>query len=354
MHRGMTRLSVVATGLLLVAVIVAFKFGSMVLSGSIPAEPGLKSTANDARTPEMLRRKLHHPMSPVGGFPSVAVHGVRSPILDEEVVLGVELAGKSRAYVMNAMGSPETELLNDTLAGRSIVVTFCSKCHTALIYSREVEGKALTLYPSGELLADNMIMRDSETGSDWVQVTGEAVDGPLKGHRLELIPAVWTDWKTWRERYPDTTLPDLPKVADEYRHHSLYSAFRPENEFFSRVQWGLARGMKARSWPYAELRQQPIVNDAFAGQPLLVVFDKRTSTTKVFERRTGDRELTFRWQANQLTDEQTSSIWDPITGIAIKGPLEGRRLASVAGVVSLDTVWRSFHPGSETWSAHGV
>jgi hypothetical protein len=170
-------------------------------------------------------------------------------------------------------------------------------------------------------------------------------------HRLEQLPALWTDWKTWRERHPKTTAPDLPRVVQNYRHHLRYSAFTPERSYFSRIQWGLARGEKARSWPYAQLDRQPVVNDVFSGQPLLVVFDRRSSTASAFERRLGDIELTFRWQADRLTDDQTSSIWDPITGVAVKGPLEGRQLAPVSGTTSLDWAWQRFHPESEIWFA---
>jgi len=210
------------------------------------------------------------------------------------------------------------------------------------------------LFLNGELLSENMIMQDSETGSEWVQLTGEAIQGPLKGHWLEELPAVWTDWKTWRQRHPDTTAPKLARVLENYQHHPLYSTFPPERSFFSTLQWGLARGDKARSWPYAQLARQPIVNDVFAGQPLLVLFDQRSSTPTAFERRLDDTELTFRQRADGLTDEETGSLWDPITGQASRGPLKGRRLRPVPGTVSLDWAWRSFHPGTEIWSAAAV
>jgi hypothetical protein len=293
-------------------------------------------------------------MSPVIGFPIVSARAAAKLLVDEDNVLGVELAGESRAYAINMMGRPKAELLNDTIAGKPIAVTFCSTCQSPLVFSRQVEGKTLTLFLSGQLLVENMMMRDAETGSDWVQLTGEAIDGPLKGQRLEPIPVVWTDWKTWRERYPNTTVPDLPNLVQAYRHHRLYSAFPSEQVFFSGIQWGLARGENARSWPYTQLARQPAVNDVFSGQPLLVVFDRRTSTAKMYDRRTGDGELTFHWQGNQLTDDQTSSIWDPITGRAATGPLEGRRLTPIAGTVSLAEAWRMFHPESEIWSAEAV
>jgi hypothetical protein len=352
--RGLIWVSIVVIVLVIVLLITTFKSVSDAPNGLIqaPAMPAPSETT--ALAPTKVHQKLREPMPPVAGFPIVPAdaHGV--VMLDEDFVLGVEIAGASRAYAINSMGKPESELLNDTLAGQPIAVTFCGACQSPLVFSRRVEGKTLTLHISGELLSDNMIMRDVETDSNWLQLTGEAIDGPLKGHQLEQIPVVWTDWKTWRERHPDTTLPELPNVVQNYRHHELYSAFPLERSFFSGLQWGLARGPKARSWPYAQLKCQPVVNDVFAGQPLLIVFDQRTSTVRAYNRRAGDIELTFGWQADHLTDDQTSSTWDPITGLAVKGLLERRQLTPVAGTVSLDWAWRSFHPESEMWSAQSL
>jgi len=300
------------------------------------------------------RRQLHDPLTPLAGFPIVTAKSAELQIHDEDFVIGVELEGQARAYPINTMGKPESELLNDTLAGRPITVTFCNTCQSPLVFSRQVEGQTLTLFLNGDLLSENMVMKDSETGSEWVQLSGEAIEGPFKGHWLEELPAVWTDWRTWQERHPDTTAPKLPRVVENYQHHPLYSTFPPERSFFSTLQWGLARGDQARSWPYAQLARQPIVNDAFAGQTLLVLFDQRSSTPTAFERRLDDAELTFRQRADGLTDEQTGSLWDPITGRALRGPLKGRRLRPVPGTVSLDWAWRNFHPGTEIWSAAAI
>jgi Protein of unknown function (DUF3179) len=312
----------------------------------VPSSGGKNTVSSDGQ-----RRKRRNPLTPVAGFPIASADAAKRQLRDEDFVIGVELEGEARAYPINMLGKPESELLNDTLAGRPIAVTFCATCQSPLVFSRQVEGQTLTLFLTGELLSKNMLMKDSETGSEWVQLTGEAIEGPLAGHRLEELSTVWTDWRTWRERHPRTTAPDLPRVVENYQHHPLYSAFAPERSFFSTLQWGVADGDKARSWPYAQLARQAIVNDTFAGRPILVLFDLTSSTPTAFDRRLDDDELTFRMQADGLTDDQTLSLWDTITGQALRGPLTGRQLRPVPGTVSLDWAWRNFHPDSEIWSA---
>lgn len=47
-----------------------------------------------------------------------------------------------------------------------------------------------------------MVMNDRETGSIWQHATGEAIDGPLKGQRLEVLPGWETSWEELRISYP--------------------------------------------------------------------------------------------------------------------------------------------------------
>ncbi len=63
-----------------------------------------------------------------------------------------------------------------------------------------------------------------------------------------------------------------------------------------------------------ELARHPVVNDSFAGLPLVVIFESRSATISAFERRVGDTEPTFRMEADTLIDDQTRSVWDPVTG----------------------------------------
>lgn len=185
----MIRASVVAIVLAILVLIVVFESGTKAPNVSIQTEATPKPKGNHAPALDKKSQKLHNLMPPVAGFAIQSAQAAGSAMLAEDFVLGVELDGEARAYAINMMGKPESELLNDTLAGRSIAVTFCGTCQSPLIFSRQVAGQTLTLYVNGELFADNMIMKDVETGTEWAQLTGEAIQGPLKGHRLEQLPA---------------------------------------------------------------------------------------------------------------------------------------------------------------------
>ena len=355
--RGMTKSAVGATllkvSLIVVGVVVLSVGASIVLTD--PAPSTLPRRARHWLADISAKRNpppkgIATP--PLVNIPVMTVEAAGLEVRDADFVVGVELNGECRAYPLNMLSRPDHHVLNDTLGGQLIAVTWCGLCQASVVYTRQVEGKTLTLFVSGELYGENMLMKDVETGSDWPQMLGEAVNGPLKGKSLEPIPSVWTDWKTWRTEHPDTTVLKLPQTIDYYRHSPASSASSFEKRYFSALQWGIVRGGRALSWPLKEFAQQPVINDTFAGLPLVIIFESESATITAFERRVGDTELTFRLEEGGLIDGQTSSVWDPVTGRAIRGKFAGRRLTPVTGIVSHLRAWRTLHPETEIHTAH--
>ncbi|MCI0864370.1 MAG: DUF3179 domain-containing protein, partial [Chloroflexi bacterium] len=69
-------------------------------------------------------------------------------------------------------------------------------------------GKTLTFEPA-QVRAGVALMRDQETGSLWQVLTGQAVEGPLFGERLERLPSHYSFWFAWSDFHPQTELYEL-------------------------------------------------------------------------------------------------------------------------------------------------
>jgi hypothetical protein len=83
-------------------------------------------------------------------------------------------------------------VVNDSFAGTNLVVTFDPESATGGTFSRNVAGRTLTFQPtdpSEYRESRNPLMVDDKTGSLWLMLTAEAVEGDLKGSRLEQIPS---------------------------------------------------------------------------------------------------------------------------------------------------------------------
>ena len=189
----------------------------------------------------------------------------------------------------------------------------------------------------------SLVMIDVETRSLWSHILGQAKQGPLEGAQLETLPSLMTDWKTWSETYPDSTVAKMSRTAQQFRSQTYG---RPE-----RFMVGMLVGDGVRGWAYDQLERQSVVNDQIADLPLLVTYLADSGTAAIFDRRVGDQTLTFRSDGNAMVDDQTGSTWELATGRAISGDLQGQRMTRQVGVVSFRSAWDTFHPDTEYWEA---
>jgi len=94
------------------------------------------------------------------------------------------------------------EVVDDTIAGRPLLITFCPLCGSSIVYDRRVDGKERIFGVSGKLYESNLLMYDYETESLWSQVQGEAVVGDEIGKKLEIYPADVLKFSAARKLYP--------------------------------------------------------------------------------------------------------------------------------------------------------
>jgi hypothetical protein len=181
----------------------------------------------------------------------------------------------------------------------------------------------------------SLIMVDSETGSLWSHILGQAMRGPLVGTKLEQIPSVMTDWGEWKETHPKTTLVMMQRVSNSY----VRTMHDPDGGLLI----GLPTREGAKSWSFAELHDNPPVNDTVGGVPVVVSLGRESFAATIFDRRIDDKTLTFDLVDDKIVDKETDSVWNLISGRAESGELEGQQLKQLPGIVSDSAVWSLYY-----------
>ena len=180
---------------------------------------------------------------------------------DEAVVVD---ADPPRAYPVRILSYHE--IVNDVLGGPGpagndtdgeplpIAVTWCPICASAVVYDRRVDGRTLTFGTSGKLADDALVMYDRETGSEWKQPLGTAIDGPLDGTDLRVVPASVTSVAAFRSAHPDgVVLQPVHGGDDDPRGRSPAAVYEmaPYDRYDADPAFGL-RAMRGegpkRSW----------------------------------------------------------------------------------------------------------
>lgn len=136
---------------------------------------------------------------------------------DREPVIELEVQGEARGYPIQIL--IWHEIVNDTIAGRPVAVTFCPLCNTALVFDRRLYGRVLDFGTTGNLRSSDLVMYDRQTESWWQQFGGDAVVGELAGAELEHIPARIVAWEDFAARHPDGEV-----LSRETGHNRAYGA----------------------------------------------------------------------------------------------------------------------------------
>jgi hypothetical protein len=229
-----------------------------------------------------------------------------------------------------------------------------------------MDDRRLTFRLSG-INNQNFIMRDEETGSWWQQVTGEAILGPLKGRKLELLPHDEIAFGTWkRERAGGRVLRPDPEIAAAQQYAPANWAERvgrypapiragQSDELAPRsLIAGIQIGGESRAYVLESLKDQRVVNDIVAGTPVLIVIGDDGKSVRGFERKLEGRVLSFKLKdpigGGRLIDAETSSEWD-FTGTAISGQLSGKRLPRVFVLKDFWFDWKAYNPATSVYPA---
>jgi hypothetical protein len=147
---------------------------------------------------------------PKDGIPSidnpkfVSVSEADRWIEDNELVLAIDYKGVKRVYPFQIL--VWHEIVNDTIAGDPILVTYCPLCGSGIAYKRELNGEAVEFGTTGRLYNSNLVMYDRKTDTWWTQIDGKAIVGELTGQELTEVSIDTVTWREWKAAHPDSTV----------------------------------------------------------------------------------------------------------------------------------------------------
>ena len=279
------------------------------------------------------------------------------------------------------------EIVNDTIGGMPITVTYCPLCNTAIAFEAQIGEEVFKFGVSGLLRNSDLIMYDRNTESLWQQSSGRAIVGEMVGARLKYVPATVVSFGQLRSAYPDAIVMSRDTGwfreygQNPYRGYDNPERGGPYSFFFDRdtIDERLPPAERvvsiegpsgaAIAYAWSAVASSGVIHDSFDGIDLVVFWTpgvlsildtghaaqaRDVGTTAVFETTLDGRALTFIVNpadeaAQTFIDEQTGSVWD-IFGRAIEGELAGSELTRVIHSDHFWFAWQAFHPDTEVVS----
>ena len=287
-----------------------------------------------------------------------------------EPVLSLTVDGETRAYPLQVM--TWHEIVNDTVGGVPVAVTYCPLCNSGVAFRRRAAGRLLSFGTSGRLYAGNLVMYDRQTESLWPQLTGQASIGVLTGTQLEAIPMGAVGWATFKSANPDALVLSRDTGFERPYGRNPYVGYDapgspppldgpgpddPRLSAKTRVV-GLAAAGEQLAIARERLARDGITEVTVGGRRLVVFHTPGQSSAldeadvadgadignvAVYRPRVHGRSLRFLAEDGGFTDTRTGSRWD-VLGRAVAGPLAGARLHPVAFLDTFWFAWVAFHP----------
>ncbi|MBI2076777.1 MAG: DUF3179 domain-containing protein [Euryarchaeota archaeon] len=298
-----------------------------------------------------------HDVLPRGAIPALFPADDEFRAVDEastELVLGVEMGGEAHAYPIGLLNFHE--IVNDEVGGVPVAATWCPLCATGIVFDRRVAEQTLTFVVSGKLLRNNLVMSDEETRSLWPQLTGEAIEGPLKGHTLTVLPSVVLPWSSFRELHPNATVlapaGEIPAYSDPYagydqREGALFPIGHHDRALFTKdLVYGLSVNGEHRAYPVRTIAERQVFQDRLGSVNITVTY--WSGAASFFT--TGNRTFTILDAARM--QEANGAVWHRATGQRQVGTdWTDERLDRLVAVPSYWFAWKDFHPDTTIYGA---
>ncbi len=294
---------------------------------------------------------------------------------DVEPVVVLEIGGEAKAYPLQIL--TWHEIVNDSLNGTPVTVTFCPLCNAAIAFDRRLEGRLLDFGTTGKLRNSDLVMYDRQTETWWQQFTGEGIIGDLTGKKLKMVPASIVGYGHFKKTYPRAEV--LSKETGYRRAYGRNPYVGYDNiknvPFLYRGPMdkrlppmervvAITIGNVDRAYPFTVLAKVRAVNDRVNGRDVVVFHSagatsalddrqiassKDVGATGVFDPSLSGKKLTFKAEKDGFRDAETGSRWN-VMGLAVEGPLKGQRLKPVLHGSHFAFSWFAFKPNTSIYS----
>jgi hypothetical protein len=326
---------------------------------------------------------------PRDGIPSIddpqfiSIAEAEEWLADVEPVIALEINGDARAYPIQVI--TWHEIVNDTVGGEPVVVTFCPLCNSAIVFERKIDGEEVEFGVSGLLRNSDLIMYDRTDESLWQQFTGEGIVGNHSGKQLAFLPSSLVSFADFKNAFPEGIILSRETGFSRRYGENPYAGYDTyDNPLSSGGELALFAGeADARlepaervvtvaingidvAYPLSILSEAGVIADTQGEQDMVVFHTGGTASalgariiaeaedvgaTGVFDPNVNGQKLTFTTDGENFVDAETGSTWN-ILGQAIDGELAGQQLTPIVHANHFWFSWAAFKPDTIIYQAN--
>jgi hypothetical protein len=228
------------------------------------------------------------------------VNADKNKVDSNRLVLGVSINSEAKAYPIRFLGYHHH--IQDTVGGKSIMVTYCTVCRTGRVFEPIVNGKKESFRLVG-MDHFNAMLEDATTKSWWRQETGEAIAGKLKGQYLPEVFSTQTSLSEWLKLNPNSFIMQMDSsFIASYDTTTKYESGKSKNSLTrtDSLSWkdkswviGVKDGKERKAYDWNQLKTERIIHDKINNTSLVVVLANDNKSFFAFENPEGNSLFTL-------------------------------------------------------------
>lgn len=273
---------------------------------------------------------------------------------DDDLIIGVVRGNEVRAYPHLILDWHE--VINDEFNEETITISYCPLTGTAFGWKSGGRGFGV----SGLLYNANLIMYDRATESNWSQLGLKCINGELINGVPTSVSVVETNWKTWKDMYPQTKVLSLNTGFSRNYGFYPYGSYNTNNEYFifpvspknntlpskERV-YAIIDDDISKVYRFSDFVRGKVVKEIFNGKQYMIVGDDTVICS--FQLNADQENLNFEYAFSNgevFFKDDEGNKWS-IFGVALEGPRVGEILTKSKSVVSYWFAIAAFYPNPE-------
>lgn len=235
------------------------------------------------------------------GIPSIdnpdfiAIEKAEEFLGDQE--MGIAYSNNSTARFYPFLILAWHEIVNDTVDGQRILVTYCPLCFSGIVFDPLVDGERVEFGVSGKLWNSNLVMYDRKTDSLWSQVLGEAIVGEMTGNELEVLSFDQMEFGNWKSIHPSGEVLSKNTGADRFYGQDPYGDYYTTPGIYFTVSnedtrlekkdfvLGIVIDGKAKAYLPSAVKEVGLLEEQFAGKTIVVEYQEDLDVVRIFEKK---------------------------------------------------------------------
>ena len=267
----------------------------------------------------------------------------RNKVDTARLVVGIDVDGHARAFPIQFIGYHHQ--VRDTVAGKPVMVSYCTVCRTGRVFSPIVDGRSETFRLVG-MDHFNAMFEDASTHSWWRQANGEAIAGPSKGKALTEIPSRQVTLAEWLREHPTSLIMQADSgLKSNYSKDFDYETGKSRKSLTGTdtISWhdkawvvGITVNGQSKAYDWNRLRRERVVNDVIGGQPIVLALASDTTSFAAFVRPSPSERFIVR----------NDSLVAGVVAYAFNGTGANGTLEPVKASQEFWHSWRTFQPAT--------